>query len=68
MSWTDIPKANVTLLPYLGTGTSTLTDIKLLRYTVLSTDAMTLAFRIIVSFNGSVSLSGGQEVRTEGRL
>jgi hypothetical protein len=58
VSWTDIPKANVTLLPYLGTGSLTLTDIKLLRYTVVSTDVMTLAFRIIVTFNGSGSLSG----------
>jgi len=58
VSWTDIPKADVTLLPYLGTGSLTLTDIKLLRYTVVQTDIMTLAFRIIVKFNGSGSLSG----------
>ena len=58
MSWTDIPSSNVTLLPYLGTGTLTLNSIKLLRYTVLSTDVMTLAFRIHVSFGGTGSLSG----------
>jgi hypothetical protein len=56
--WTDIPSANVTLLPYLGTGPLTLTSIKLLRYTVVSTDVMTLAFRIIVRFGGTGSLSG----------
>ena len=58
MSWTDIPPAKVTLLPYLGTGSLTLNSIKLLRYTVVSTDVMTLAFRIIVSFGGTGSLSG----------
>ncbi|HEY7288077.1 MAG TPA: hypothetical protein VH497_21660 [Vicinamibacterales bacterium] len=52
MPWTDIPKTAVTLSPYLGTGQVTIDDIKLLRYTVVSTDVMTLAFRIHGSFNG----------------
>ena len=52
MPWTDIPKTAVTVSPYLGTGQVTIDDIKLLRYTVVSTDVMTLAFRIHGSFNG----------------
>lgn len=52
MPWTDIPKTAVTLSPYLGNGQVTLDDIKLLRYTVVSTDVMTLAFRLHGSFNG----------------
>ena len=52
MPWTDIPQTAVTLSPYLGTGQVTIDDIKLLRYTVVSTDVMTLAFRIHGSFDG----------------
>jgi hypothetical protein len=52
MPWTDIPKTAVTLSPYLGAGQVTIDDIKLLRYTVVSTDVMTLAFRIHGSFDG----------------
>jgi hypothetical protein len=52
MSWTDIPLSSVTVLPYLGTGTVTINDIKLLRYTVLGSDTMTVAFRIHGSFSG----------------
>jgi hypothetical protein len=52
MPWTDIPKTAVTLSPYLGTGQVTIDDIKLLRYTVVSADVMTLAFRIHGSFDG----------------
>lgn len=40
------------MTPYLGTGTVTINDIKLLRYTVVGRDVMTLAFRIHGSFSG----------------
>ena len=52
MSWTDIPLSSVTVSPYLASGTVTINDIKLLRYTVVGTDTMTLAFRIHGSFDG----------------
>jgi hypothetical protein len=52
MAWTDIPLSSVTVSPYLGTGTVTINDIKLLRYTVIGTDVMTVAFRIHGSFSG----------------
>lgn len=52
MSWTDIPLSRVTVSPYLGTGTVTINDIKLLRYTVVAADVMTVAFRIHGSFSG----------------
>jgi hypothetical protein len=52
MSWTDIPLSSVTVTPYLGTGTVTINDIKMLRYTVAGTDTMTVAFRIHGSFSG----------------
>ena len=52
MSWTDIPLSSVTVSPYLGTGTVSINDIKLLRYTVVAADVMTLACRIHGSFTG----------------
>jgi hypothetical protein len=55
MSWTDIPLSSVTVTPYLGQGAGTVTinDIKLLRYTVIGTDTMTVAFRIHGSYSGT---------------
>lgn len=52
MPWTDIPLSSVTVSPYAGTGTVTIDDLLLLRYTVVATDVMMLAFRIHGSFSG----------------
>jgi len=55
MSWTDIPLSSVTVTPYLGQGggTVTINDIKMLRYTVINSDTMTVAFRIHGSYSGT---------------